>query len=180
MVAGAYKGKVMQLLADMYPDYGIILGFEPQPWARFQAEYRLKEYKWAIVEDYGIGTKTGTFTMGEWETDGCSFVNIGESALQHGEGRLVDAVDIFDTFGFREETPLDLAVFNMEGYEFDLLPYMIEKELMQYVKRIAVQFHHGFGNDFDFQETLKGLSLTHKLVIDEMPQWGYWERRDKS
>jgi len=177
VVAGAYKGKVIQLLADMYPDHGTIYGFDPQPWAIEQARIRLSGYKNVNLMNIGIGTKHGSFPMGEWETDACSFVNIGENARQHGEGMLVLAESMFDELKFNEQTPLDLAVFNMEGYEFDLLPYMIEKDLMWSVERIAVQFHHEFGNDFDFDATLRGMSLTHKIVVDQRPQWIYWERR---
>lgn len=176
LVAGAYKGKVIQLLADMYPDYHRIWGFDPQSWAIQQAKLRLAGYRDIVLHNVAIGTKYGTFPMGEWETDACSFANIGENARVHGEGKMVYVESVFEELGFIEHG-LDLAVFNMEGYEFDLLPHLIEKDLIKYVNRMAVQFHHGFGNDFDFQETLKGLSLTHRLTVDQMPQWGYWERR---
>lgn len=175
LVAGAYKGKVIQLLADMYPDYGTIWGLDPQTWALGQAQIRLDGYRDIVLHNIGIGAKHGQFTMGEWETDACSFVNIGENARTSGKGDLVLAESVFKECGFTKYG-LDLAVFNMEGYEFDLLPYLIEKELINHIDRLAVQFHHGFGNDFDFPETKKALSLTHRLTVDQMPQWGYFER----
>lgn len=175
LVAGAYKGKVMQLLADMYPYYGWIYGLEPQPWAYDQAQMRLAGYANMTIFPYGIGAKEGTFPMGEWETDACSFVNTGESARQHGQGKLKLAENIFDELGFLNKN-LALAVFNMEGYEFELLPYLIDKGLMPYIDRLAVQFHHNLGNDENWAETMILLDDTHQLVVNQHPQWMYFER----
>lgn len=175
LVAGAYKGRVIQLLADMYPHYGVIYGLDPQEWAIDQAQMRLSGYRDIKLFQFGIGAKHGRFPMGEWETDACSFVNIGENARIPGEGDLVLAEAIFEKFGFIDHG-LDLAVFNMEGYEFELLPYLVEKDLMRHVEHLAVQFHPQFVPDGDISGISDMISKTHRFVINNIPQWGYWVR----
>jgi hypothetical protein len=38
-------------------------------------------------------------------------------------------------------TEFDLVQVNIEGYEYDLLPYMFENNLFRYIKSIQIQFH---------------------------------------
>lgn len=39
-------------------------------------------------------------------------------------------------------TVFDLVQMNIEGYEYELIPYMFENNLFKYVKSIQVQFHN--------------------------------------
>lgn len=170
VVAGAYKGRVIDLLYQVYRPRRI-LGFDPQQWAIKTATERVGHLPEVELYPFAIGLTNGVFPMGETETDGCSFVNAGEGVRQPGFGEMQD-IRNFD-FGPR----VDLAVFNMEGYEFDLLPYMISLGMMKTWDRFAVQFHHGFGNDGNYQSLLKDMARTHEVVIDNAPQWVYWRSK---
>lgn len=167
VVAGAYKGRVMDLLHQVYKP-ARILGYEPQPWALERARARVGHLPSCELYPYGLGTVDGTFEMGEWETDACSFVN-HVRVMGMGELRRIETV-------FPTEV-IDLAVINMEGYEFNLLPHMVEQGMMDRWLRLAVQFHHGFGNDAVYPELRRMLARTHDVVIDQAPQWVYWRHR---
>jgi len=173
IVAGAYQGKVIQLLADLYPDYERIIGFDPQQWAVALARERLVKHPRTPIFPYAIGTEIGIFPMGEWNTDACSFINTG--VRETGDGRMVEFTQPMEAL---EIELIDLAVFNMEGYEFKLLPYLREIGWADKIDRMAVQWHVnlGAGGYEEIDEEVKAWQeLGHKLIYDHRPQWTYTE-----
>lgn len=171
IVAGAFEGNVMELLDEVYsPD--LIVGFEPQRWAYEYSSDRLVERPNCLVVPYGISAgERGRFPMGEFHTDGCSFMNVG--SRDQGSGVLFPMDEVLH----RLRLPaIDLAVFNMEGYEYRLLPYIFEKGLQHRIDRFAVQFHTTFGDSETYQKIVTVLGSTHKLTIDDFPRWVYWRR----
>lgn len=181
MVVGAYKGVTMELLAEMYPTADV-LGFEPQQWAVEYARDRLERFgKRCYVYVLGLGTeqKEGfvTLPMGEFGTDACSFVNVGPGSREQGKGMIVD----FDWY-MRYVTHIehiDLMIMNIEGYEFDLLPYMINKGWLPNIDKLAVQFHVDFDRHDNYSKILNALNESYFLVVDNLPTWGYWSHADK-
>lgn len=184
VVVGAYEGKLMQALLELYP--GIqITGFEPQPWAFNKAWRRLLETYggengWRL-EPYGLGTESRDgVPMGEFETDAASFVNVGPGSRQQGAGDLLEA-----TKALSQSWPIDLMVMNIEGYEFQLIEYLAQQDLLKHIKRLAVQWHLGLagaGVDADRGRMDDLIALLHfhghRLVYDERPSWTYTERTD--
>jgi len=175
IIAGAYQGKVIQLLADLYPDYERIIGFEPQRWAVDRARERLDHTKYprTPIFPYAIGIERGMFPMGEWNTDACSFINTG--VRDTGDGWMVEFNQPMEAL---EIELIDLAVFNMEGYEFKLMPYLREIGWAEKIDRVAVQWHINLGaggyEEID-QEIQAWQVLGHKLIYDHRPQWTYTE-----
>jgi hypothetical protein len=183
VVAGAYQGIVMQLLADAYAP-NMIMGYEPQVWAATKARERLAAYDNCRVVGYGLGIAEGVFDMGEYFTDACSFVNVGEGSREHGAGFMKDAAERLKIIATvsklypERSDDIDLFVMNMEGYEFELLPYLLETGILaNHVRKLAVQWHHGFGNDNNYEELLERLDNIYTRVVDEAPSWIYWERQ---
>lgn len=170
VVAGSYKGRVLDLINQVY-NPGRIYGFEPQKWAYEIANERMAYAKNVLNLNVAIGITSGEFKMGEWGTDGCSFINT--EVRVSGIGNMIDIATAFPN----EMIPIHLAIFNMEGYEFDLLPYMIQNQMMGNWHRFAVQFHHNFGNDHGYSELLKNMAKTHEIIIDNAPQWIYWRKK---
>lgn len=194
IVAGSYKGRVMDLIDQVYSPKRII-GFDPAPWACEVAADRMvardlhsdfiprgNNYE---IHQYGIGTQTGVFPMGEWETDGCSFVHVGGDSREQGRGEMREMVAALDELNIGH---VDLVIFNMEGYEFNLLPYMLDAGMLGIRKgskvalscafdRLCVQFHHGFGNDGDWPATRERIEQTHEVQVDNYPQWISWRAR---
>lgn len=170
VVAGAYTGRVMQLLDTLYqPQF--ILGFEPQMWAFRRLSIMALEHPSWRIWPYGIGTETAVDQpMGEYHTDACSFVNAGSREV--GTGDLVEIGTAMRAHGH-----VDLAVFNMEGYEFDLLPHMITAGLMHRYDQFAIQWHTGFGNDGAKDALFDAMAETHDLVMDFYPRWTWHRKR---
>lgn len=175
VIVGAYKGLAMELIDELYhPKY--LIGYEPQDWAAAEATARIalrancqiiSNGLWAGVPEKRI------VPMGEWHTDACSFINTGPNSRQQGQGVVVDGDYALRITGLPS---FDLVIMNIEGYEFELIPYLMDKGWLPKFQRLAVQFHLGFGNDDDYAGLIERISETHSLRIDDRPSWVYWEK----
>lgn len=174
VVVGAYKGLAMEALHEIYAPARTI-GYEPQEWAFQDATSRLAEKPGCEVQPYGLGVIDGTFDMGEFHTDACSFINTGLNSRLHGKGKMRDA-DIALKSAVGSEK-INLLIMNIEGYEYELLPYLIEKGWLRQVDRLAVQWHLNLGNDGHINEILAQIDETHNRVLDEFPAWIYWTKK---
>jgi FkbM family methyltransferase len=179
---GGYEGRWVSEMMLRYP--GRYFAFEPQAWARERMAAKAAGIAGATlqIEPYGIGVTDGVFPMGGWGTDSCSFLKDDAFFARHDEGRnergtgeLVRADTALDRLGL---DAVDVMMVNIEGYEFELLPYLIEREIMPRIRFLAVQFH-GFADPRgECQNAIRQLlRLTHVLRFD----WGDtlvgWERR---
>lgn len=174
LVVGAYKGITMELLDELYHPK-LIKGYEPQQWAANQASERFKERTncyiienglWAAPENhYGV-------PMGEYFTDACSVVNTGEGSREQGTGNFVDANYALTLL----RSKIDLMVMNIEGYEFELIPYLDKNGWFNYIDRLAIQFHLDLGNDQNYNQILDRLGEIYRFEVNELPAWGYWSK----
>lgn len=131
---GAYKGRWSQQIHERYDC--LVLAFEPQHWAYTLLEEYADIHSRYWAYNYALGVSNSTLQMGEFETDACSFLPSGRIQGQ-GKMRRVEEVLAVD------DAPCDLMMVNIEGYEYTLLPYMIEKGLLvpNKIARIVVQWH---------------------------------------
>lgn len=175
IVVGAYKGLAMEALMELYPNINLA-GFEPQPWAYEEAQTRLRDYYKAIVYNIGLGVENALLDMGEWHTDAASFVNTGPGSREQGTGYIGEADNLLKMVGFDH---IDLMIMNIEGYEYQLLPYLRKIGWLNRIDRLAVQWHMGLGNDPKFERDIDNeiFDLYEKdlftLLIDERPAWSY-------
>lgn len=169
VVAGAYQGKVMRLMAEMFPDYEQIIGFEPQRWAYARAVDNTKGHRNMILHNKGLyaGRGNHTLNMGEWGTDACSLLT---EDRDNGTGIFQDAAIAL------EGLDIDLFVMNMEGYEYHLLPYLISTGMLDHIDQLAVQFHTKYVTD-DIGTTLATLDKVFTRAADHSPSWLYWVRQ---
>lgn len=161
VVAGAYKGLVVDYLATLYPS-APVLGYEPQGWAYEVARERNSIHKNAKIYPYGLGVETkDSVPMGEFSTDACSFL---EDSGERGFGNLEDAA-------LHLGPGVDLLVINMEGYEYKLLPYLLRFA----PKALAVQFHTKYATWNEHFNLLFNLGKVygHEFTL-ALPQWGLW------
>lgn len=129
---GGFKGRWALQIAELYNPHLYV--FEPQPWAAAVCREALGER--ARVLEYALGVEGDdehpvTVAMGEWETDGCSIIKPGHN---HVTMHAIERV-----FAFLGLTHIDLMLMNIEGYEYTLLPYMLEQGIAPC--RLMVQFH---------------------------------------
>lgn len=125
---------------------------------------------------YGLGITSGVFPMGECDTDAASFLL---DSRQQGMGELMDAHKWLN--GWREggtADAIDLASINIEGYEYQLLPYLIERGDSTLFKRLAIQWHTFADPDGSmYARIFTALERTHRVLWDCWPTWQAWELR---
>lgn len=175
VVAGSFEGRVIRLLAERYPDYERIHGFEPQKWAHVRAREKTAGLRDVYLNDYGLlaGKGAKTLPMGEYGTDACS---VFATTREKSEGLFRDAVPSMGTLG-----TIDLFVMNMEGYEYVLIPYMHEFGLLSRIRRLAVQFHTRYAGSSvyaasEHDDAVNILDGEYDCIYDGSPSWVYWVR----
>lgn len=179
IVAGAYKGDTIAFLRQFYDC--VVVGYEPQVWAYEECKARFANDRKVYLFNYGLGTQSGTFPMGEVGNDAASFVP-DPAARTHGEGELTDIVFalgvLIDGDVMYMGKPAKLALFNMEGYEYELLEHMSEKGIMQAFDSFIIQFHDL--ERMDIQQAVETLSKTHHCRWNFQPSnawsWTWWEK----
>lgn len=177
VVVGAYEGKVMSLLSWIYPDYDWIHGFEPQLSKFNEAIMRYQFTRNLRFYHYGIGTDK---TPSQLRLDDPGTVNASaihertdEPNATFYDAKLVLCEPMFKT--------IDLLVMNVEGYEYNLLPYFHATGIIHRVQRLAVQFHPQYKEQAKHTIPLRmlfdSMEVTHgKPVVDQYPQWVYWKK----
>lgn len=126
---GGYVGRWALQIAERYQPHLYV--FEPQLWAYEVCRAALGAH--ATVLNYGLGVRDESLPMGAWETDGCSFL---KPIAGDGWGELREVCAAFAALGI---THIDLMLMNIEGYEYILLPYMLDRSI--FPQRLMVQFH---------------------------------------
>lgn len=197
VVAGAYKGRLMKLLDDVYRPR-LLVGYEPQLWTRDAAKELLgwpdpermvlssnttDDGRRAELHPYAIGIEEGEYLMGEWGTDACTFVTPTHRAS--GSGRMVLATKALGDVAWESPSKqIDLFVVNMEGYEFDLIPHLLRGGWAPVIQRWAVQWHLDIAALED-QQTVRAMNTaranqirfslmqTHREELDVFPAWTY-------
>lgn len=182
IVAGAYRGRVMELLATLYPDYGRLIGFEPQDNALAVAAKRLDSLGLKHeLYNYGIGTQDGTLPMYEYGAEFAGFVNsdpaLARTEVAYGQGQIFEFSSVLSKINLSR---IHLLLLNMEGYEFELLPHLVNSNLFYdgKIERLCMQVHWLDQSQAviqRFDASINHIQHTHKRVFDELPQWGFWE-----
>lgn len=168
---GGYQGRWAKQIAEKYNPHLYV--FEPQDWAWEQCVSALKAYPNAQVLNYGLGLQTGRFPMGEYHTDGCSFVNV--DSRERGSGYMREIVEVLDELKIQS---IDLCLVNIEGYEFTLLPYMLDKGILERTRFFMCQFHIFADPDLSKYSTIcEALERTHRVFFDFGTTLTAWERR---
>ena len=82
---------------------------------------------------------------------------------------------------FFEENKIkfNLVQMNIEGYEYELIPYMFENNLFDYIETIQIQFHEISNLSESKYNLLKSLFLTNgfKIIFDYKFVWTKFSRR---
>lgn len=170
VVAGAFEGRVMRLLAEMFPGYREMIGFEPQKWAAARCYDNVKKYPNMNVVASGLLADSRIYEhlpMGEFGTDACSMLG---APREQGEGVFTDAY-----VQLSHSIPIDLLVMNLEGYEYRLLPYLAKRG-PDYIRQFAVQFHTKYEvSPDDTLSTLTNMNVVFgEPVYNDYPRWVLW------
>jgi FkbM family methyltransferase len=129
---GAFKGRWAKQIIDKYGCE--VHCFEPQDWAYNELlDLHNGNYPNLIPHHFALGIEDKQdVPMGEYETDACSFLHVGERV--QGTGVMVDASKILTYH-------VDLMMINIEGYEYELLRHLINTHAITKIQRLCVQYH---------------------------------------
>lgn len=167
IVAGSYKGDTIDFLYNLYECN--IYGFEPQEWACTYSRARFDGLSKIKIFPYALGVQTGTFPMYEWGTDACSFIEPPDGRKK-GIGRMRDVVTVFDKLNIGQ---VHASLFNLEGYEHLLLPYMEHNVLLHRINDIILQIHR---KDAQPYIQLLGALMHGHVRRWEQQNWQWWSK----
>lgn len=171
---GGFNGRWCGEIARRYNPRLFV--YEPQAWAYQRLIELLSKYN-AQVFPYGLGTQTASnLVMGEFGTDGCSFLPAGRA---QGLG---DMREWYAEMAERGIGDVDVLLMNIEGYEFELLPYILP--FMPRFKWFMVQYHVPKAEGAErtlrlrqYNDTRAQLAETHALAWDYGATLSCWERK---
>lgn len=162
---GAFKGRWALQMAGRYNPR--LYAFEPQTWAAAVATAALRGTN-AAVYSYGLGVISGKFPMLAYGSDGGTFAQPGDEDVctwceLREIGRALDELHI---------THIDLMLMNIEGYEHQLIPHMLQHSILPAV--LMVQMHGDELACEDLRQTLRG---HYRLLWDYGRALSAWEVR---
>lgn len=178
---GAFNGRWTADMLARWPDIHITC-FEPQDWCVAQLWERFLDEVTAgrvTIVPFALGDRPGRFHMGDWGTDGCSFTKGHTWTRENpsrlsGEGRMADAVQLV-----AQRPEITLAMINIEGYEYALLPHLAQAGLLGRFRQLGVQMHPGLAPAGWDSDRLRALLLeTHELTWDYGDVLSAWRRRE--
>lgn len=166
---GGYTGRWAKEIAERYNP--LLYVFEPQPWAFDKCKEALSDYTNARVFPFALGLETAKLPMGNWETDGCSFMN-APSGKPVGWGRMREIHTVMRELRVDH---INLCLCNIEGYEFELIPHMIRTGIMDSIDYFMCQFHLGSASETEYYDLRRQLSEMNKIRFDYGPTLTCWE-----
>ena len=168
---GGYHGDFAAEISRLYDSR--IFVFEPVPKFYAQCVGRFSESSRVQCLPFGLSRTAGWFNISDNE-DASSFVRDADGGnCLRAEIRPVAAM--FEELGVDEVT---LFKINIEGGEFDVIPALMDADLMRRVRFLQVQFH-----DFVPDAQIKRDQIRRRLEATHQERWNYpfvwecWERK---
>ena len=118
------------------------------------------------IRPHGLWIEDGWFRLGNYETDGASILSEKEPRI----------MCMFRDYRFQIRSTIDLALMNIEGAEYTLLPSMIKGGFITSFSNFWCQFHPGSIPDPDSAKTLifEGMEKTHEMIWNCYPTAVAW------
>lgn len=184
VVAGCYEGKVMNLLRWVYPDFRKLIGYDLQSEACNKARTLFDGTDGIEIYNHGLGGyyphKIHPRNYGTIDTTIAYGLETSYAEdVSAPECELVPAGTAFNRLDLGESGTIDLLLLNMEGYETHLIRYLDKHSWLDQIDRLAVQFHPSLipSSENSVDQTVLLLETNdYRLIVDELPQWGYWCR----
>jgi len=134
---GSYDGTWLKKITDMYGCHGI--GLEPVNKFYLKSLNNITDKLQFI--NAGITIKNEHKLKINLNVDSTSILTTGRP-LEHQDEEceitLINVMDFLNNISFKK---IDLLQINIEGYEYELLPYMIENNLFNNITNLQIQFH---------------------------------------
>jgi len=127
---GSYNGTWLKTITSMYGCYG--LGLEPVNKFYLESLNHINDKLQFI--NAGITIKNEHKVKINLNVDSTNIMSTGGDC----EVTLINVIDFLNNLCFKQ---IDLLQINIEGYEYELLPYMIENNLFNNINNLQIQFH---------------------------------------
>ena len=175
---GGYEGRWAQQIWDKF--HCNIRIFEPQLWAVDRLMKRFYGNTKIDVRPYGLWVADHVFEIGNYHTDGASMiVDDRREPMQPGAFKDIknEIGDFSDLHG--NLWPIDVALMNIEGAEWDLIPYMCIVGAIGEIRNFWCQFHEGAARDPQNQyvDIFRLMDSTHDMIWDCYPTAVAWRKR---
>ena len=106
----------------------------------------------------------------------------GDASSTHaldGDKEKIKLCSIIDFIEQNKITKIDLMKINIEGGEFDILPTLLEHDIINSINNLQIQFHTFVPNAENQREAIrKKLLLTHTLTYDYYFIWENWKLKE--
>lgn len=144
--------------------------FEPVPAFYNECVRRFRNNPSVVCLNYGLSSSSGWFEI-NLNNNESSFKKIeGGGITQQAQVRSI--TDVVAELGVEE---INLIKINIEGGEFDLLPAILDSELINHIEYIQVQFHNFFMKAAENRLAIrKALEKTHREMWEYEFVWESW------
>lgn len=174
---GGFEGRWVAEMAARYS--GRFHVFEPSPWclpriqSAFEAKHRAESM--LVIHPYALGERDGSFEMRGFETDANSFLMDDAYFERHPEeGRrarsmadMQDAETALVGVGREDTHRIDVMMMNIEGYEFRLIPRLVETGHIERIDFLGVQWHSAHDPSGSLMDQcVAALDATHEMFFD--------------
>lgn len=164
---GGYQGEWAAGVTDRYDTHVHI--FEAHPRFADDMAKRFAEHKRIAVHPVALASTSGTFSITD---DGVA------SKADTGGSVKCQSVEAKAYLAWIGVTHIDLLKVNIEGGEYDIIPYLIETGLIANIDTIQVQFHRNSADDEKRREKIiEQLRHTHDRTWCYHFVWEEWKIR---
>jgi FkbM family methyltransferase len=163
---GGYRG---QSTSDLFSKYGPnMYVFEPvEEYADFLRKRFARRSNKIKIFQFGLGSRTEEQTI-KLEAEGSStYKSAGDTSIH---------IEDFMEFVKREKIEkIDLLEINIEGGEYDVLPYLIETGYIKNIRALQIQFHNLMKDAPQRVAKIReGLAKTHVCDYSYDFSWDGW------
>ncbi|MDE4131671.1 FkbM family methyltransferase [Phaeobacter sp. QD34_3] len=168
---GGFKGEWTDTVLASQPDCTVYI-FEPHPTFAENLRQKFAADDRVHVQDYALGAAEGTLNLSD-EGDASSSVADHQRSFS---ARIVPVQQFFDDH--LSDQRIALAKINIEGGEYDLLPALIDADLIGRIDRLQVQFHLFEPSLIDARDRIIAqLGETHKAAWSYAFVWEEWHAK---
>jgi len=164
---GGYKGGFTEKIYTRYKSNIYI--FEPVNNFYNQVDSKFSNFLKIHTYNFGLSNKNQELEIALSEDASSIHIKSGKTE----KIKLCSIIEFLDQNNIQN---INLIKINIEGGEFDLLPALIDSEIINSIDNLQIQFHTFIENaEKKREEIRKKLSKTHELTYDYYFIWENWK-----
>jgi len=166
---GGYKGKWAEQIINLYNPYIYLV--EPIKPFFDDLSLKFKDNPKVKILNAAVSSEDGFEEMCIDQDSSSFFTSKGEIVK-------VEVMKIDNVLNKFNLNNIDLLQINIEGYEYKLLEYMVESNLMANIKYMQIQFHQGIENYIERRDKIsdKLFKLGFTKRYDYPFVWEGWQK----